>query len=113
MSLNKTILTVDVLYFSFRRHVQHSRSWRIAISAVLAAGTAPEIFPDMSGGFAHPHIFALFRWFPACLFDPAFYQSYILICDRVWGVSFVKCFAICFDDGALADSVVCFETLDK
>ena len=80
-----SIFIAGVLYFSFRRHVERSWVWRIAISAVLAVGTAPEIFPDMARGFAHPHIFALFRWFPICLFRAEFYSSAVFSDVREFG----------------------------
>lgn len=70
-----SIFTAAILYFSFRRRVERSWTWRIAISVVLALGTAPIIFPDMRGGYGHPHIFVLLRWFPSRLFEREFYSS--------------------------------------
>jgi hypothetical protein len=69
-----SIIVAVILYFSFRYRVQHSYRWRMFISAVLAVGTAPLVLPDISGGFAVPHVFPAFIFFPHALSEPSSYS---------------------------------------
>lgn len=69
-----SIFVAAILYFRFRRRFQYSWGWRIVISAVLAVGTAPIIFPDMAGGFSVPHFFPMIMFLPAAFADPTLYS---------------------------------------
>jgi hypothetical protein len=69
-----SIFVAAILYFSFRRRVQHSWRWRMVISAVLAVGIAPMVVPDISGGFTVPHFFSMVLWLPGVLSDPTLYS---------------------------------------
>jgi len=68
-----SIFLAAILYFSFRRRVQHSWRWRIFISSVLSVGIAPMILGDISGRFI-PHFFPMVLWLPAVLSDPTLYS---------------------------------------
>ena len=64
------IFVAAIVYFSFRRRVQHSWRWRMIVSALLAVGSAPLILPDMSGGYSVPHFFPMIMFFIPALSRP-------------------------------------------
>jgi hypothetical protein len=70
-----SIFAAAILYFIFRRRVQHSWRWRMAISTVITIGAAPAVFPDLSGRFAALHFFPMLMFVPNVLSDPTLFST--------------------------------------